>query len=39
MYPSALPQRLKPELKPGHMARLEAVPFPILSKLVMNKAD
>ena len=33
---SALPQRLKPELTPGPTARLKAVPFPILSKLVMN---
>jgi hypothetical protein len=33
---SAVPQRLKPELRPGYAARLEAVPFPIFSKLVMN---
>jgi hypothetical protein len=36
---SAVPQRLKPNLMPGHTARLKAVPFPIISKLGMNNPD
>jgi hypothetical protein len=36
---SAAPQRLKPNLMPGHTARLKAVPFPIISKLNTNNPD
>jgi len=37
--PSAIPQRLNPNLMPGHTARLKAVPFPIISKLDTNNPD
>ena len=36
---SVVPQRLKPNLMPGHTARLKAVPFPIISKHGMNSPD